>query len=72
MIPMIDCSPIADRAFEDVSIDDYNKVAREIGNAMTGIGMCNLINHGVPMEKVFRYSVAFYVSPLNFSHLPDR
>lgn len=59
MIPTIDCSPIAGRAFELVSFDDYSKVAREIGSAMTGIGMCNLINHGVPMEKVFGYSVEF-------------
>lgn len=53
MIPLIDCSPIAEGTFEDVSFDDYSKVAREIGNAMTGIGMCNLINLGVSMEKVF-------------------
>lgn len=53
MIPLIDCSPIAEGSFEDVGFDDYCKVAREIGIAMTGIGMCNLINHGVSMEKVF-------------------
>lgn len=53
MIPLVDCSPIAEGAFEDVSFDDYSIVAREIGSAMTGIGMCNLINHGVSMEKVF-------------------
>ncbi len=52
MIPLIDCAPIADGAFEDVSFDNYSKVAKRLGSAMTGIGMCNLINHGVPMEKV--------------------
>lgn len=53
MIPLIDCAPIANEAFEDVSMEAYRRVAREIGSAMTGIGMCNLINHGVSMEKVW-------------------
>ena len=52
MIPLIDCAAIADGDFEEVSFDDYDKVAQEIGKAMTGIGMCNLINLGVSTEKV--------------------
>lgn len=52
MIPLIDCSPIAERAFEDVREEDFTKVAHDIGEAMTEIGMCNLINHGIDKEKV--------------------
>lgn len=52
MIPLIDCSPIADGDFKDVSYDDYCKVAQDLGAAMTGIGMCNLINHGVNKKTV--------------------
>lgn len=70
MIPLIDCSPIAEGAFEDISFEDYTKVARDIGNAMTGIGMCNLINHGVPMEKVFGCLYIRFVA--HIYHLPDR
>jgi len=52
MIPLIDCSPIAEGEFENVRIEDFNKVAQAIGSAMTGIGMCNLINHGISKEKI--------------------
>lgn len=62
MIPLIDCSPIAEGNFEDVDYDDFTKVADELGRAMTGIGMCNLINHGVCIEKVFRsFLFVFFV-----------
>jgi len=52
MIPLIDCSSIAVGDFEDLSLCDFNKVAQEIWTAMTGIGMCYLINHGVSKEKI--------------------
>lgn len=52
-IPIIDCTPIAKWAFEDGPIENYSEVAKEIGAAMTGIGMCNLVNHGVSKEKVY-------------------
>lgn len=52
-IPLIDCSSIANENFEDILVEDLNKVAQEIGSAMTGIGMCNLINLGISKEKVY-------------------
>ncbi|XP_037033997.1 2-oxoglutarate-dependent dioxygenase htyE-like [Bradysia coprophila] len=52
MIPLIDCAAIAEGDFEEVSFENYNEIAKEIGRAMTGIGMCNLINVGVSMEKI--------------------
>lgn len=52
MIPLIDCSPIAEGAFEDVRNEDFIKVAKDIGDAMTEIGMCNLINLGIDKKKV--------------------
>lgn len=49
-IPLIDCSSIAKGDFNDIK--DFNIFAQELGVAMTGIGMCNLINHGLDMKKV--------------------
>lgn len=54
MIPLIDCSPIAEVPFEDVRDEDFNKVAKDIGDAMNEIGMCNLINLGIDKEKVYK------------------
>ncbi|KAG4067417.1 hypothetical protein HA402_009654 [Bradysia odoriphaga] len=67
MIPLIDCAAIAEGDFEEVSLENYNKVAKEIGRAMTGIGMCNLINVGVSMEKiekVYEVSKKFFELPV--------
>lgn len=62
MIPLIDCSPIAEGSFENVDYADFTKVADELGRAMTGIGMCNLINHGVSIEKVRPSLILFCIS----------
>lgn len=51
-IPLIDCSSIANGDFNDISIQDFNGVVQQLGAAMTGIGMCNLVNHGLDKKKV--------------------
>lgn len=50
-IPQIDCSAIGGDV-PSVFEKDLNAVTREFGAAMTGIGMCYLINHGLDMKKV--------------------
>lgn len=65
-IPLIDLSPIAAGKFEDVSEENFNKVAQELGAAMTGIGMCNLINHGIDkkrIETIYELSRTFFQLP---------
>ncbi|XP_037027935.1 UPF0676 protein C1494.01-like [Bradysia coprophila] len=57
-IPQIDCSAIAND-FKNLDVDKLYCVAQEFGTAMTGIGMCYLINHGLDMKKIERiYSVS--------------
>lgn len=66
MIPLIDCSSIADGSFEDVPNENFEKVARDIGVAMTETGMCNLIHHGIDkkkIEKVYEASAKFFNLP---------
>lgn len=58
-IPLIDCSTIVGD-FNKICENDFNVVASEFGAAMTGIGMCYLINHGLDMKKV----TIFKTSPL--------
>lgn len=52
-IPLIDCSAIAGD-FNKICEKDFDAVTKAFGAAMTGIGMCNLINHGLDMKKVRR------------------
>lgn len=66
MIPLIDCSAIAEGAFEDVLDENFEKVAKDIGVAMTGTGMCNLINHGIDMRKIAK----IYEVSKTFFNLP--
>lgn len=60
-IPLIDCSSIAKGDYNDICIEDFNAVAQQLGAAMTGIGMCNLINHGLDMKKVKSDFIVFGV-----------
>ncbi|KAJ6635590.1 putative iron/ascorbate oxidoreductase [Pseudolycoriella hygida] len=65
IVPLIDCSTINGN-FDEISAIDLNAVANEIGAAMTGIGMCNLINHGVDMKKIetiYKVSDKFFNLP---------
>ncbi|XP_037049383.1 1-aminocyclopropane-1-carboxylate oxidase-like [Bradysia coprophila] len=66
MIPLIDCSSIAGGAFEDVGDKNFEKVASDIGAAMTETGMCNLINHGIDMKKIAKV----YEASKTFFNLP--
>lgn len=52
-IPLIDCYAIAGD-FDKICDKDFDAVTKAFGSAMTGIGMCNLINHGLDMKKVRR------------------
>ncbi|KAG4071766.1 hypothetical protein HA402_011920, partial [Bradysia odoriphaga] len=51
-IPQIDCSAIVDD-FENLDLDKLYCIAQKFGTAMTGIGMCYLINQGLDMKKSY-------------------
>lgn len=51
-IPTIHCAAICKGDFNDFCSKDFKRVAQALGQAMPGIGMCNVINHSVDAKKV--------------------
>lgn len=65
-IPLIDCSAIAGD-FAKICDKDFDAVTQKFGAAMTGVGMCNVINHGVDMKKIetiYEVSARFFELPM--------
>jgi isopenicillin N synthase-like dioxygenase len=53
-LPVMDLAPILG-PYKKIGPEQYDKVARDLGEAMSGVGFAYLVNHGVDLTKVYFY-----------------
>ncbi|XP_021962435.1 UPF0676 protein C1494.01 [Folsomia candida] len=67
-IPVVDLSPIRGE-YGDITKEAYAKVVTQLGDAMSGIGFCYLVNHGIETAKVdhvYDVSRKFFAKPIQY------